>query len=140
MPPRRVVRAPKVDPLRLVEEFKAADALAKNASARAASLKEQLRAMVVEQGAEDDKGHVWLEIGDYQLKNEKRISNGFNNEAALEWCEEHGLREEVIEVVEQFDQDAFFKLVWEKKIPRKVADSFATESINWAFKVSGGPT
>ena len=136
--PRVIKRAPQVDPLKLIEEYRKQDELAKAAAANANKLKEMLRSILVEQGASDDVGHLWLEVGDFKLKHEKRVQTGLDRAAALEWCDEHGLRDEVIETVEQFSEDDFHRLVWEKKIPRKVANSFATENVTWAFKLSGG--
>lgn len=139
MAARRVVRsAPKVDPVRLLEEYLKADELAKVASKRAVEYKEQLRALVVEKGEPDDKGSLWLELGDRSIKNERRVSATFDRDAAEEWCADQGLSHEVTETIVQFSEDLFWKLVWERRIPKKVADRFVGENVTWAFKVQGG--
>ncbi len=137
MPPRRVVRAPKVDTAKLIVEFLMADATAKQQAARAAQLKDMLRKVVEENGTPDEKGSLWMDVdavpGVKAIKHERRSSTFLDAAAAEEWCEEHDL--DCTETVVRFSEDAFYKLVFDKKIPPKVARSFERENVTWALKV-----
>ena len=119
---------------RLTQEFKkskeAIDALTK----RQNEMRAELVNAIMANGYEDDKGHHWYKVGDYELKYERRISRSFNSEAAKKWAEETGNWESVKEVVEVLNEDKLLGLAWENPSLADTIQSFYTERETWAFK------
>ena len=66
---------------RLAQEFKkskeAIDALTK----RQNDMKTELIEAIKSNGYEDDKGHLWYNVGSMELKYERRVSRSFNSPA-----------------------------------------------------------
>lgn len=138
MAARKVVRQSQTVPIeKLVEEYRNAKEFAKQAGERERTLKEMLRERVETEGTPDDKGSLWLEIegvdGVSAVKNERRVSNLFDQDAAREWCEDHDI--DCTETVTVWSQDKFWALVFSKKIPKAVANRFKKESESWALKL-----
>ena len=133
----RVVRTQQPDEgflLRLAQEYENAKSFAESAQKRADELKAQLSATVDSQGTPDDKGNLWLNVGRYALKRERRVSKSLNTGNVQTWAEQHGCWEDVTRIERVVDEDKLLKMAWE--IP-DIADDIAalyTEKEIWAFR------
>lgn len=120
---------------RLAEEFKKSKEVQEEIEKRTNSLKKELTSFVEEYGIPDDKGHVWLQVGDIKLKRERRVTRSFDSNSAREWAEETGHWDEVKEVVEVLSEDKLLGLAWSNKDLEEIIQSFYIEKESWAFKL-----
>lgn len=135
----RIVNREKSEPditylERLAEEYKKSkDALAL-VEKRTNDIKKELSTAVETFGDVDNKGHIWLTVGDTVLKREKRVSRSFDMASATKWAEENGYWDDVKEVVELLSEDKILGLAWSNKDLEEVIMSFYVEKESWAFK------
>ena len=120
---------------RLAEEYKKSKQVLEDIEKRTNSLKKELTDIIIEHGVADDKGHVWVQIGDLKLKRERRVSRSFDTNSAREWAEENGYWDEVKEVVEVISEDKMLGLAWSNKDLSETIQGFYVEKESWAFKV-----
>lgn len=120
---------------RLVDEYKKSKQVLDDIEKRTNGLKKELNDIVLEQGVPDDKGHLWVQVGDIKLKRERRVSRSFDTESARQWAEENGHWDEVKEVVEVLSEDKMLGLAWTNKDLAPTIQSFYIEKESWAFKV-----
>jgi hypothetical protein len=85
-------------------------------------------------GMEDDKGHLWLSVGDAKLKRERRVSRSLDLDSARAWAEENGHWDDIKEVVEVLSEDKLLNLAWVNKDLEETIQSFYIEKETWAFK------
>ena len=121
--------------LRLVEEYKGAKDLADSSKKRADTLKKELSDLVDSEGYEGDNGHLWYEIGDYNLKRERRVSKSFDLDECEQWAKSTGLWDEGKEVVELVSEDKVLALAWDDPEVREAIERFYKEKETWAFKL-----
>lgn len=93
-----------------------------------------MSSLVEQHGTADDSGHVWLSLGGWELKRERRVSKSFNSAQAEEWAREQGLWDDVKEVVERISEDKLLGLAWNDKTLLPTLQTFYTEKETWAFK------
>ena len=67
---------------KLIEEYKNHKALIESTQKRVDGFKESLTTYLTSFGKPDEKGNLWIELGDVELKRERRISKSFNSSAA----------------------------------------------------------
>ena len=120
---------------RLAEEFKKSKEVQEEIEKRTNSLKKELTSFVEEYGIPDDKGHVWLQVGDIKLKRERRVTRSFDSNSAREWAEETGHWDEVKEGVEVLSEDKLLGLAWSNQDLEEIIQSFYIEKESWAFKL-----
>lgn len=120
---------------RLAEEFARAKDFADKAAKHAESLKQQLIAIVEAKGDEDDKGHIWLPAGPYDLKRERRVSRSLDTDSAEIWARQNGVWDDVKQVVETVSEDALLGLAWERQDLAPIIASFYKEKEIWAFRL-----
>lgn len=120
---------------KLIQEYRAAKEFSDKTAARTESLKKELLAMVIEQGAPDDRGHKWLPGINSQVKHERRVSRSFDLGAAEEWAEELGILEEVQETIVTVTENAVLAYCWDHQEHQETLAGFYTERESWAFKV-----
>lgn len=120
---------------RLAEEYKKSKQVLEDIEKRTNSLKKELNDIVIEHGVADDKGHLWVQIGDIKLKRERRVSRSFDADSARAWAEESGHWDEVKEIVEVVSEDKMLGLAWSDASLAPTIQSFYVEKESWAFKV-----
>jgi hypothetical protein len=119
---------------RLVEDYKKAREALATFEKRTNDIKKELSELVVEHGIADDKGSLWMEVGDFKLKRERRVSRFLDIEGATAWAKENNFWYAVVETVEQFSEDKFLKLGWENDDIAEAINAFYIEKETWAFK------
>lgn len=119
---------------RLAEEYKKSKEAQALIEKRTNDIKKELSNAVETFGDVDDKGHIWLTVGDTVLKREKRISRSFDTASATKWAEENGYWDDVKEVVELLSEDKILGLAWSNKELEETIMSFYVEKESWAFK------
>lgn len=119
---------------RLAQEFKkskeAIDALTK----RQNDMKTELIEAIKSNGYEDDKGHLWYNVGSMELKYERRVSRSFNSPAAEQWARENGLWDDLKKTVELLDEDKLLGYAWNHNEAEETIQGFYEEKESWAFK------
>lgn len=119
---------------RLAEEYKKSKEALAIVEKRTNDMKKELSTIVEQFGTADDKGHLWLQAGDLNLKREKRVSRSFDNQSAEQWARDNGYWDEVKEVVEILSEDKILGLAWTNKELEETIMSFYVEKESWAFK------
>jgi hypothetical protein len=119
---------------RLAREYKDSKKVLDDIEKRTNGLKKELNDLVQAHGVEDDKGHIWLMVGDTKLKRERRVSRSLDTTTAREWAESSGHWDEVKEVVEVLSEDKLLNLAWTNKDLEETVQSFYIEKESWAFK------
>ena len=119
---------------KLADDFRkskeAIDALTKRQDA----MKKELVQAVKENGYEDDKGNLWLQLGDKELKYERRVSRALNADAAEQWAREQGIWDDIKEVVERLSEEKLLGYSWLHKEVEDTIQGFYAEKESWAFK------
>lgn len=119
---------------KLAEEFKKSKAFEEEVAKRTSAMKAELNKIVQENGIEDDKGHIWLEIGDLKLKRERRVQRTLDTESASNWAKQNGHWDDVKEIIEVLDEDKLLGLAWSNEEVAEKVQSFYVEKETWAFK------
>lgn len=119
---------------RLAEEYKKTKGVLEDIEKRANSLKKELNDIVLEHGVADDKGHLWVQVGDVKLKRERRVTRSFDTDSAKTWAEASGHWDAVKEVVEVISEDKLLNLAWTDKDLEETIQGFYIEKESWAFK------
>jgi hypothetical protein len=119
---------------RLAEEYKRSKETLAVIEKRTNDMKKELSIAVESFGDPDDKGHLWLTVGDLVLKREKRVSRSFDTQSAEAWARETGRWDDVKMVLEVLDEDKILGLAWNDKELEETIMSFYIEKESWAFK------
>jgi hypothetical protein len=120
---------------RLTKEFEEAKEFANRAQQRVDEIKQLLNDAVINHGYTDDKGHLWLTVGDMQLKRERRVSTSFNENMAEGWAKASGKWDLVKEVREFVSEEKMLGLAWEDPTLKEQMPEFYNQRETWAFKV-----
>lgn len=113
-------------------------ALADEAATRLKKQRDDMIAYVEKRGIVDDKGNAWIEAeGLGRVKRERRVSNVFDVDAAMEYLTSHGgdLYDQCVEMVPVVNEDALLAAIYEETIPDDVASTWYTEKETFALKV-----
>lgn len=142
MPNEQNISNTSSDVQRLTTEYLDTKSLSDKIGSRLDELKLILTKYVVDNGSEDEKGNLWLPVGQRQLKRERRVSISFDEEAAEAWAREQGIFDEVKKVVtkETVDLDLLLAYAWEHREVSGTIESFNKEKVTWAFKVVEKPS
>jgi hypothetical protein len=119
---------------RLAEEYKNSKEALALIEKRTNDMKKELSSAVEKFGTPDDKGHLWLSIGELSLKREKRVSRSFDSASAEQWAKNNGYWDEVKEVIEVLSEDKILGLAWSDKSLEETIMMFYIEKESWAFK------
>lgn len=119
---------------RVVEDYKNHKSMLEQTQKRADALKAELTEMLVAYGNPDEKGNIWIDLGDVELKRERRISRSFNSSAAEAWAKENGYWDTVKEVVEVLSEDKLLGLAWNSEDIQEKVKTFYVEKETWALK------
>lgn len=109
----------------------------KTLTSRQNEVKDRLKDAVESRGYRDSDGHFWFdlpeEIGGFtKLKRERRVSQSFDTEAALELARSKGLKK-CIRTIEVLDEDAFAAAVYTGDITKKEMEALKSENVTYAF-------
>jgi hypothetical protein len=119
---------------RVVEDYKNHKSMLEQTQKRADALKAELTEMLVAYGNPDEKGNIWIDLGDLELKRERRVSKSFNSSAAEAWAKENGYWDTVKEVVEVLSEDKLLGLAWNSEDIQEKVKTFYVEKETWALK------
>lgn len=119
---------------RLADEYKRTKDAIADIEKRANGIKKELSDAVEAFGVPDDKGHIWLNVGNTALKRERRVSRSLDKLAAEQWAVDNGYWDVVKEVIEVLDEDKLLGLAWTNKDLESTIQGFFVEKENWAFK------
>lgn len=119
---------------KVVEDFKNHKAMLDQVQKRADALKAELTEMLIAHGKPDEKGNIWIDLGDLELKRERRISKSFNTSAAEAWAKENGHWDTVREVIEVLSEDKLLGLAWNDEAIQEKVKTFYVEKETWALK------
>lgn len=121
---------------KLADDFKKQKAFGAEIEKRLEAMKKELTAAVEKYGQPDSSGHIWLKVGDIELKRERRVSRSFDANAAEAWAKENGLWEELkqVVVIESISEDALLGYAWKNKDVSDTVQGFYVEKETWAFK------
>jgi hypothetical protein len=119
---------------RVVGDYKNHKSLLEQTQKRADALKAELTEMLVAHGKPDEKGNIWIDLGDLELKRERRVSKSFNTSAAEAWAKENGHWDTVREVIEVLSEDKLLGLAWNDEAIQEKVKTFYVEKETWALK------
>lgn len=119
---------------RLVEEFRNSKEAINTLTKRQDSMKKELIQAIQDNGYMDEKGNFWLEVGDNEIKYERRASVSLDMSAAIEWCKENGYWDDVKEIIETLSEDKLLGLAWVNPDLQDAVQSLYTTKETWAFK------
>jgi hypothetical protein len=119
---------------RVVEDFKNHKSMLDQTQKRTDALKAELTEMLVAHGKPDEKGNIWIDLGDLELKRERRVSKSFNTSAAEAWAKENGHWDTVREVIEVLSEDKLLGLAWNDEAIQEKVKTFYVEKETWALK------
>lgn len=147
---RKITRDPNaltIDDLpRMIVQYKDAATAAKQLNEQADRMKERMRKLLVAEGYSDPDGHLWVDVDGVPgvkqgLKHEKRKSDVLDREKMIEWLKSHNdedgnpLWDQCKATVEVLDEDAFWSLVYDEQIPKRVINKYTEEKVTWAFRI-----
>lgn len=122
---------------RLAEEYVRSTAHIKDATERKEELKRLLLRTLEETGEADEKGNQWIAGEEYLIKRERRVSKGWDAEAAAEWAKELGVLDSLCTtttvVTTAIDHDKVAAYAFIHPEMESVVKAFNTESVTWAF-------
>lgn len=110
----------------------------KDLTARQSDIKKKLAAAVEENGEEDDRGHVWLQLpesveGVYALQRQRRVSQSLDEDKAVDILNELGLLESCSKVIRVIDDEAVMAAHYDDKITESQIDSMYPKKVTFAF-------
>lgn len=120
---------------RLVNDYKKSKELQEQLEKRTNDMKKELSKLVEDNGVVDDKGHLWLEVGDLKLKRERRVSRSLDAQSVETWAKENGHWDDIKKTIEVLDEDLLVGLAWDNEELAETIQGFYIEKEIWAFKV-----
>lgn len=105
---------------------------------RQRELRDKLFAQIEEQGYEDDKGNITLELpmeieGIWRLEKARRVQRKLDEMTAERIIEETGIGPDVYKMVQIIDEDALMACLYEDKITEDQLDEMFPPKIIWAL-------
>lgn len=106
-------------------------------------LKEELSEYVIENGQEDDRGHIRVELpeeveGYTSIQRQRRVSMGLDMDAAILILTKKGLGERCIKSVPTIAEDEVMAALYEGKLTEEDIDAMFPKKITWAFLPTKG--
>lgn len=101
-------------------------------------LKEELTEFVIENGQEDDRGHVRVDLpeeveGYTAIQRQRRVSMGLDMDAAILILTKKGLADRCIKSVPTVAEDEVMAALYEGKLTEQDIDAMFPKKITWAF-------
>lgn len=106
---------------------------------RAAELRTVLFQELDQEGYEDDKGNIIIDLesevdGVFRLEKQRRNSRKLNEAKAEEILEELGLTDQVFELKPVLNEDALMAAFYEEKITEDQLDEIYPVKVTWALR------
>jgi hypothetical protein len=106
---------------------------------RSKELRDRLFAHLDEDGYEDDKGNVQLELGAdidgvVRLEKQRRVTRKLNEPKADEILSELGLKDEIFVLTPVLDEDKLMAAFYEGKITEEQLDDMFPSTVVWALR------
>jgi hypothetical protein len=120
--------------IKLLDEFRKSKEAVEMLSKRQDGMKKELIEAIREKGYIDEKGHYWLNLGESEIKYERRASVNLDHPAVKQWAIENGYWDKVKEVVEQVSEENLLALAWSNPELQEVVQNFYVTKETWAFK------
>lgn len=126
-----------MDTGRLAEEYIKRKALLDQNQKDLDTIKDLLVKAIDAEGYTDDKGHKFLDVGEWRLQRQKRQGDKrLNRQKAEEWAKEKGFWDEVTTPV--LSEDALLGYVYERRhtdpaLSETLKDLYEEAPITWAF-------
>lgn len=100
--------------------------------------KNQLNALVEQEGEEDDKGHQWLPAGKYLLQRQRRQGKKALNHGRVEgWAKARGIWKDITKEIRVIDEDALVGYIYEHRDEEGLEEQFQdlhdTPPVTYAF-------
>lgn len=107
--------------------------------ARSKELREKLFSHLDEDGYEDDRGNVQLELesdvdGVVRLEKQRRVTRKLNEPKADEILSELGLKDDIYVMTPVLDEDKLMAAFYEGKITEEQLDDMFPSSVVWALR------
>lgn len=107
--------------------------------ARKKELREDMMAILDEDGLEDDKGNILYDFsapieGVVRLEKQRRTSRKLDDEKATEIIEETGIADAVYKMVRVIDEDALMAQYYEGTITEEQIDEMFPTTVVWALR------
>lgn len=101
-------------------------------------LKEELSEFVIENGQEDDRGHIRVDLpeeveGYTAIQRQRRVSMGLDMDAAILILTKKGLADRCIKSVPTVAEDEVMAALYEGKLTEQDIDAMFPKKITWAF-------
>lgn len=101
-------------------------------------IKGELTKVLQEEGIEDDKGHLWLdlpyEVGGYRsIQRQRRVSQKLDAERAEELLTDRGLQDRCYKMMPVLDEDEVMACLYEGLLSEEDVDEMFKKTITWAF-------
>lgn len=105
---------------------------------RQKELRESLFAHIEENGEQDDKGNLILELPEeieefVALTKQRRVTRKIDEDVAFDIIEEKGLRDKLIKIVEVIDEDALMAALYNDELTEEEIDEMYPQSVVWAL-------
>lgn len=106
-------------------------------------IKEELTEYVMENGQEDDRGHIRVDLpeevdGYTAIQRQRRVSQGLDMDAAILILTKKGLAERCIKSIPTVAEDEVMAALYEGKLTEQDIDAMFPKKITWAFVPTKG--
>jgi len=117
------------------KQFKALKEQEKMLKERQEQLKKVLVQALKDNGEPDASGHLILDLGDIEIKHQRRESEAFDEEVALPLLEARGIKDKCIVMVPTLDQDAVRASYYRGDLSEADLDSMFPKKVTYALIV-----
>lgn len=105
---------------------------------RQKELREKLFAHIDENGEQDSKGNLVLELPeDFEefttVTKQRRVSRKIDEDVAFDIIDEKGLRDKLIKIVEVIDEDALMAALYTDELTEEEIDEMYPQTVVWAL-------
>lgn len=121
-----------------VREYLKVKSTLEHMEARQRELREALFTKIDEEGYEDDKGNLTLELESaiddvVRIEKQRRVTRKLDEQVAEEIINERGIADEVYKMVRVIDEDALMAQLYEGKVSEEEIDKMFPSKIVWAL-------
>jgi hypothetical protein len=121
-----------------VREYLKVKATLEQMESRSRELREALFSKIDEEGYEDDKGNVTLELDGaidevVRIEKQRRVTRKLDEQIAEDLIEERGIGDAVYKTIRVIDEDALMAQMYEGKISEDDIDRMFPSKVVWAL-------
>lgn len=143
MPQRTINKAPTTGTVETLRQFLQIKLAEKDLKTRYATVRDRVIDIIQQNGVEDDKGSLYLDLDELGLddefgeaKYERRVSINLDPDRAEEILKKKRLYKSVLTTIEVVDEEKIAALYYQGKISDEEWDELYPASETWAVKVS----